>query len=205
MTTNLIINYITLFNSTVIATHNMLKFIVDYGVKYNNYSNLKLKEFANLQKELKNTSLVYKLNLVTMLIKHVLQSRSLLNNTKDTINDCITDNKIDDKIDNSLVTTINVTTEYEIIEVKNVLFDLPQDSLLRYALLNVIETIHVIHQILNDIHVKIKKYDEAYLKYFMTIDVSNEYENVKDYNKIFDTQIHYLLEMMKLYNIQLHI
>jgi len=106
MNSDLIINYISLFNSTVITTHNILKFIINYGIQYNNYSNSKFTEFNQMQKFLKNNCLMFKLNFITMLIKHILT-----NVPTENIPNLLTDN------------------DYEIINCKNVLLELPENNI----------------------------------------------------------------------------
>lgn len=186
---NISSNIISKLTSTILSSHSVLNYIMTR----------KENEIELLQNELLSSDINNKLSIILSLIKNILRV-----NNVDNIEELIANYK------KPLLEIIDVDNDFSVVSVvstkntnnKNINNDnklLPEP--IKICVNSTLEIIEKINILLNNIHVKISKYDNSYVKFMYKINVHKELVEIKLLNIIFDKRLKLLIDICNLYDI----
>jgi len=181
ITNDIFIRTLTNITTSLISTHSLFVWFVDY--KNNDYNIYK--------KEIKLTDLHNKLLIVSALIKDIIKKYYLKN---------------DDNIDILIQKFINETTDkmtkddFMLIEydVKlNIFTEIP--DCIRLALISTLEIITILNNEINKIHNKIQNHHKRWISYIYSIKIQQEMDTILEHNIIFDKRLNLLFKILNAY------
>ena len=181
ITNDIFIRTLTNITTSLISTHSLFVWFVDY--KNNDYNIYK--------KEIKLTDLHNKLLIVSALIKDIIKKYYLKN---------------EENIDFIIQKFINETTDkmtkddFMLIEydVKlNIFTEIP--DCIRLALISTLEIITILNNEINKIHNKIQNHHKRWISYIYSIKIQQEMDTILEHNIIFDKRLNLLFKILNAY------
>ena len=181
ITNDIFIRTLTNITTSLISTHSLFVWFVDY--KNNDYNIYK--------KEIKLTDLHNKLLIVSALIKDIIKKYYLKN---------------DENIEFIIQKFINETTDkmtkddFMLIEydVKlNIFTEIP--DCIRLALISTLEIITILNNEINKIHNKIQNHHKRWISYIYSIKIQQEMDTILEHNIIFDKRLNLLFKILNAY------
>ena len=186
LTYNAIIYSISSLSTSITSTQNIFNFIIQH--KDNDYN--------IFQHQLEATDLYNKLNIISSLIKDILRKH------------CNDKNLTDKTIEEMLhpIIEMECNDEFNIINLINktsIKLDVPEP--VKLSLLSCLEIILKINNILEKIHNKIIRHQNSFLKNFVKININYEINKIILFTDLFNSRLHLLFEVLKIYNNIIHI
>jgi hypothetical protein len=181
ITNDIFIRTLTNITTSLISTHSLFVWFVDY--KNNDYNIYK--------KEIKLTDLHNKLLIVSALIKDIIKKYYLKN---------------DENIDFIIQKFINETTDkmtkdnfilIDYDEKINIFSEIPE--CIKLALVSTLEIITILNNEINKIHNKIQIHHKRWISYIYSIKIQQEMDTILEHNIIFDKRLNLLFKILNSY------
>ena len=181
ITNDIFIRTLTNITTSLISTHSLFVWFVDY--KNNDYNIYK--------KEIKLTDLHNKLLIVSALIKDIIKKYYLKN---------------DENIDFIIQKFINETTDkmtkdnfilIDYDEKINIFSEIPE--CIKLALVSTLEIITILNNEINKIHNKIQTHHKRWISYIYSIKIQQEMDTILEHNIIFDKRLNLLFKILNSY------
>ena len=181
ITNDIFIRTLTNITTSLISTHSLFVWFVDY--KNNDYNIYK--------KEIKLTDLHNKLLIVSALIKDIIKKYYL---------------KTDENIDFIIQKFINETTDkmtkdnfilIDYDEKINIFTEIP--DCIKLALVSTLEIITILNNEINKIHNKIQNHHKRWISYIYSIKIQQEMDTILEHNIIFDKRLNLLFKILNAY------
>ena len=169
---------ITTISTTIISIQNIFEFIVNH----------KDSEYKIYILELQKTDLHNKLNVISAIIKNMIEKYSV-----ETNNLIQTENII-----NKILYCCE-SEEYNIINLDTNNITLKLEDPIKIALLSTLDIIIKIHKIFDKIHTKILNREKVYFKFFYNLNIHDEINDIIFYDNILDKRMYLLFETLKIY------
>ena len=196
ITYNAITYSIATISATITTSTNVFNFIIEH----------KDNEYIIFQRQLESTDLNNKLcitySLIKDIIKHHCKTISVTENIDKNINDFI-----DESLDpgSSCISTptpiSNVSDEefnmIELIEKRSSEINVPEP--VKISLLSTMDVINKLNSILEIVKQKIVAHQQSYLKSFVGIKINDEIKRIISLTNIFNSRLHILFEILKIY------
>ena len=181
ITNDIFIRTLTNITTSLISTHSLFVWFVDY--KNNDYNIYK--------KEIKLTDLHNKLLIVSALIKDIIKKYYL---------------KTDENIDFIIQKFINETKDkmtkdnfvlIDYDEKINIFTEIP--DCIKLALVSTLEIITILNNEINKIHNKIQTHHKRWISYIYSIKIQQEMDTILEHNIIFDKRLNLLFQILNAY------
>ena len=181
ITNDIFIRTLTNITTSLISTHSLFVWFVDY--KNNDYNIYK--------KEIKLTDLHNKLLIDSALIKDIIKKYYL---------------KTDENIDFIIQKFINETTDkmtkdnfilIDYDEKINIFTEIP--DCIKLALVSTLEIITILNNEINKIHLKIQGHHKRWVSYIYSIKIQNEMDTILEHNLILDKRLNLLFKILNAY------
>ena len=182
ITNDIFIRTLTNITTSLISTHSLFVWFVDY--KNNDYNIYK--------KEIKLTDLHNKLLIVSALIKDIIKKYYFKNNENIDILIQAFINEIQIK-DNFVLIDYNDTC----IDKLNILTEIPE--CVKLALISTLEIITILNNEINKIHNKIQTHHKRWISYIYSIKIQQEMDTILEHNIIFDRRLNLLFKILNSY------
>lgn len=176
LTYNAIFYSLTSLSTSITSTQNIFNFIIQH----------KDSDYQVFQHQLETTDLHNKLNIVSSIIKDILQKH--LPNKNDVENILNPEYEIEQVDEFSMVNLIKKTS-----------IDLKVPEPVKLALLSCLEIIIKINNLLEKIHVKIVNHQKTFLKNLVKINIMSEINKIIADTQIFNSRLQILFEVLKIY------
>jgi hypothetical protein len=181
ITNDIFIRTLTNITTSLISTHSLFVWFVDY--KNNDYNIYK--------KEIKLTDLHNKLLIVSALIKDIIKKYYLKN---DENIDFIIQKFINDTTDKMTKDNF-ILIDYD--EKINIFSEIPE--CIKLALVSTLEIITVLNNEINKIHNKIQTHHKRWISYIYSIKIQQEMDTILEHNIIFDKRLNLLFKILNSY------
>ena len=181
ITNDIFIRTLTNITTSLISTHSLFVWFVDY--KNNDYNIYK--------KEIKLTDLHNKLLIVSALIKDIIKKYYLKN---DENIDFIIQKFINDTTDKMTKENF-ILIDYD--EKINIFSEIPE--CIKLALVSTLEIITILNNEINKIHNKIQTHHKRWISYIYSIKIQQEMDTILEHNIIFDKRLNLLFKILNSY------
>ena len=181
ITNDIFIRTLTNITTSLISTHSLFVWFVDY--KNNDYNIYK--------KEIKLTDLHNKLLIVSALIKDIIKKYYLKN---DENIDFIIQKFINDTTDKMTKDNF-ILIDYD--EKINIFSEIPE--CIKLALVSTLEIITILNNEINKIHNKIQTHHKRWISYIYSIKIQQEMDTILEHNIIFDKRLNLLFKILNSY------
>jgi hypothetical protein len=181
ITNDIFIRTLTNITTSLISTHSLFVWFVDY--KNNDYNIYK--------KEIKLTDLHNKLLIVSALIKDIIKKYYL---------------KTDENVDFIIQKFVNETKDkmtkdnfvlIDYDEKINIFTEIP--DCIKLALVSTLEIITILNNEINKIHNKIQAHHKRWISYIYSIKIQQEMDTILEHNIIFDKRLNLLFQILNAY------
>jgi len=181
ITNDIFIRTLTNITTSLISTHSLFVWFVDY--KNNDYNIYK--------KEIKLTDLHNKLLIVSALIKDIIKKYYL---------------KTDENVDFIIQKFVNETKDkmtkdnfvlIDYDEKINIFTEIP--DCIKLALVSTLEIITILNNEINKIHNKIQTHHKRWISYIYSIKIQQEMDTILEHNIIFDKRLNLLFQILNAY------
>lgn len=166
---------ITTISTTIISIQNIFDFIVNH----------KDTEYKIYIKELEKTDLHNKLNVISAIIKNIIEKYATPNENLESIT-----NKVLYCYENDEYNVIN-------LDIHNITLKIEEP--VKIALMSTLDIIIKIHKIFDKIHTKILHREKLYFKFFYNLNIHTEINDIIFDNDILDKRMYLLFELLKIY------
>jgi hypothetical protein len=188
ITNDIIVKTITSITTSVISTHSLFMWFIDY--KNNDYAVYKNKIIA--------TDLHNKLMIISALIKDTIKKYYLEKTESPKVDDIIhnlLENETTIEIDNyALVSSINDNSNTNM----DIFKEIPEP--IKLSLVSTLEIINVINIELKKIQKKIQSHQQSVLSYVYSIKIHNEVEQIYIHNDLLDKRVELLFKIINTYH-----
>jgi len=181
ITNDIFIKTLTNITTSLISTHSLFVWFVDY--KNNDYNIYK--------KEIKLTDLHNKLLIVSALIKDIIKKYYLKNNENI---DFIIQKFINETTDKMTKDNFILIDHDENI---NIFSEIP--DCIKLALVSTLEIITILNNEINKIHNKIQNHHKRWISYIYSIKIQQEMDIILEHNIIFDKRLNLLFKILNSY------
>ena len=181
ITNDIFIRTLTNITTSLISTHSLFVWFVDY--KNNDYNIYK--------KEIKLTDLHNKLLIVSALIKDIIKKYYLKN---DENIDFIIQKFINDTTDKMTKDNF-ILIDYD--EKINIFSEIPE--CIKLALVSTLEIITILNNEISKIHNKIQTHHKKWISYIYSIKIQHEMDTILEHNIIFDKRLNLLFKILNSY------
>lgn len=181
ITNDIIITTLTNITTTLITTHSLFVWFVDY--KNNDYNIYK--------REIKLTDIHNKLLIVSALIKGIVKKyyTKTYENIDSEIKNFI--NETNDKITKENFILIDYSEKIDIFT------EIPE--CIKLALMSTLEIITILNNEINKIHNKIQKHHKRWISYIYSVKIQEEMNTILEHNAIFDKRLNLLFKILNAY------
>lgn len=187
ITQDIIIKCVSSLSTTILSSYNLYNIIVSQSTSHTDYQ--------NYQNQITSTDLANKLLLASSIIKDIVKRHHFNTDSNMPIEKIIELYKEELGIDVSKEEGFDMITH---IQNNNIISNVPEP--VKISLNSTLEIIEKINYVLNKIHNKIKNHSTSYLKYVSKLNLSDEINELVNFDKIFDKRLGLLLEVLKIYS-----
>jgi len=187
ITQDIIIKSVSSITTSVLSSYNLYNVIITKSISHSDYQ--------NYQNKITSTDLANKLLLASSIIKDIIKKYHYKTDSNIPIEKIIELYKDELKIEFVNEEDFNMITH---IQNNNIISDVPEP--VKISLNSTLEIIDNINDVLNKIHIKIKTYSTSYLKYVSKLNLSEETEQLINFDEIFNKRLSLLLEILKIYS-----
>lgn len=189
ITQDIIFKCVSSLSTSILSTYNLYNFIVS-----NSNSDYKI-----YQTQINSTDLANKLLLASSLIKDIIKKHHFATHPDLSIGEIM--KLYDSNVEEEIKIIHDSFEEFNIIsfiQSNKIISNIPEP--VKISLYSTLEIIDKINNILNIIHKKIKNHSESFIKYLTKLNIHLEVEQLIELNKIFDTRLNLLLDILKIYS-----
>ena len=178
ITNDILIRSVTNITTSIISTHNLFVWFIDY--KNSNYNVYK--------KKIKVSDIHNKLLIISALIKDIIKKYYLKK-----------DENIDDVIQLFIEKDITVDN-FMLVDYDcklNIFTEIP--TCIRLALISTLEIITILNIEISKIHMKIQDHHKRWLSYVYTIKIEEEMNTILEHNIVFEKRLDLLFKILNAY------
>lgn len=182
ITNDIFIRTLTNITTSLISTHSLFVWFVDY--KNNDYNIYK--------REIKLTDLHNKLLIVSALIKGIV--KKYYDKTYENIDTTI--QKFIDETTDKMTKENFILIDYS--EKIDIFTEIPE--CIKLALISTLEIITILNNEINKIHNKIQTHHKRWISYIYSIKIQHEMDTILEHNIIFDKRLNLLFKVLNAYS-----
>ncbi len=187
ITQDIIIKCVSSLSTSILSSYNLYNVIISHSTSQSDYQ--------HYQNQITSTDLANKLLLASSIIKDIIKKHHFEPNSNEPIEKIIESYKNELEIDVTTEEGFDMITH---IQNNNIISNVPEP--IKISLNSTLEIIEKINYVLNKIHNKIKNHSISYIKYVSKLNLSEEINELVNFDKIFDKRLGLLLEVLKIYS-----